>query len=100
VEFPNFIHTSLWDIHQDMPPNPRYTFNRDFPYRGDTIDVIVFVWEVDNGYEVTSSVEARSSGPYDHKEGAAITLTEALAYADTVCKTFNDLYENNRDEAV
>lgn len=84
--------TILWDSVYALAPQALYTLNRSFPFSGDTIDVLVFIWERSNGYEITSSIEARSSGPYDANHGSVDTLQEALARVNSMCKTYNEQY--------
>jgi hypothetical protein len=83
-----------WDVTKQIPPNPLYTFNKDFGYAGDTVDVLIFIFEEEGGYTVRSSTEARSSGPYNYDEGYVGTIDEAIGIAAQVSTRFTTRLTN------
>lgn len=74
-----------WETIKQEPPLPLYTYNKDFAFCGDTVDVLVFIFASTEKYRVESSVEARSSGPYNYVDGEVATLREAFSLVEQIC---------------
>lgn len=60
-----------WSIVENQN---EFTIHRTYP---DGTDVIISIKRTNNGYEVWSSAEHRSSGPNNHLDGTAETLESA-----------------------
>ncbi|MEM8533875.1 MAG: hypothetical protein AAGF95_23730 [Chloroflexota bacterium] len=81
-----------WDVHEQKRPQPIYTFHNSFPFAGDVIDVLVFIYAKEDYYEIQASAEARTAGPNDVLEGYAQTLAEALDRAEQVCRRWAERF--------
>jgi hypothetical protein len=95
VELSPYLQAHSWIVTYSASPKMLYTFNKDYDFAGDTIDVLIMLTENDKIYTINSSVEARSSGPYVYKEGMATTLPEAITVIEGLCRKFDNRYEQS-----
>lgn len=79
-----------WDISRDQMPGEKYAFHKMFPH-GE--DITISIYEVQNGYEISTSAISRTSGPDDTVEGVTSTLVGAVRMAEAECKWWDEYLE-------
>lgn len=95
MEIPPYLQAHSWKVTYHVSPKIMYMFNKDYDFTGDAIDVLIILTKDDEIYNINSSVEARSSGPYVYKEGTATTLPEAITVVEGLCRKFDRRYEQS-----